>query len=506
MSTNSVYLAIPPVRVDGNTGELISDNLGNLRVTPATPAFDLNGLTWESSVFGDMHVAQRHDLVSINFNYGLPSQLLARVELWDSSSGVGTFTVNETVSGGTSSATGIIETIVTPIRIRVIRGAFTSGETITGVGITATESTATCVITKNATVNGQVTVTGSVCTVTGGTYASGSVSLESKQYAHFNAGHELGSFFTAAFDPTGVSADVSQFIGMSTRGGSDGYFVGYSGTSFGFMVRKAGATSAFIPRTSWNIDKLDGTGPSGVNMSSTIAQNLNIYHMKTGYLGIYGCLLCVTATSGKSFPVHFYTLINSGIVTAVADPHFIFRAEIIKNGGSLTPIIRTSSWNCYTTGPATSNAAPSRSAGHISSVVSVTTGAERFICTMTNKLTYGGVNNNAPAKIDSISIGIDANQTNGAVIRLRRNSPVKGTTQVDVDSLNSSCAVSTTGTSGFTGGEVLYLLQGGYGSGTNHIDATNHDLWVFPGESVTITAETTSTQAIRVGISWDEEL
>jgi hypothetical protein len=464
---------------------------------------DANGLPWECTPYGDLIVGTRHDSVSVNFTYGLPSQITARIELYDKSGGAGTFTVNETVSGGTSGATAIIETIVTPIRLRVIRGVLTDGETITGVGITAAESGATCVITKNVAVNGTVSTASSVCLLTSGTFATCRVALESKQYSSYNVGHEMGAFFSAAFDAAGVSAASTQYIGLSTRGGSDGYFVGYEGTAFGFLVRKGGVTVSHIAQTAWNIDKLNGLGPSRLDMSA-MAPNINTFHIKKGSGG-YGAILSVIGTNGRLYPVHFYTLINAGTATAVADPHFIVRAEITKTSGATTPQIRTTAWNAYYIGPNHYEMAPQRNSGFIAPAVSVTTGAERYICTITNKLTFAGVANNTPMRITSMSLGIDANATNGSVIRFRRNTPVTGTTQTDVNLLNSSCSTSTSGTAGFTGGEVIFTSQGGYGGGT-HTVSTNGHCWIMPGESLTITSESTSTQISRIGVHWEEGL
>lgn len=468
------------------------------------PYVDGNGLASENSAFGDRIVAQRHDLVSVAFVNNLPSQITSRIELWDKSGGAGTFTVNESVSGGTSGAVGIIETIVTPVRIRVVRGEFTSGETITGIGITATASGATCVITKNAAVNGTVTTASAVCLVTAGTLATCNVAIESKQYAGYNPGHELGSFFTAAFDAAGVSADSTQFLGLATRGGTGGYFIGYKGTSFGLHVRKNSVETAFIAQTAWNIDTLNGTGPSGLNMSS-IAPNLNIYHLKTGYLGVYGAMLSIIGTNGRLYPLHFYTLVNAGTVTTVLDPHLTVRAEIVKTSGATTPQIRTASWNAYTVGPTHAGNAPQRNSGFVGPLVSVTSGAERFLFSITNSLTYAGVPNNIPVRITGISVAVDTSATHGAVIRFRRNSPTVGMTQVALDALNSSCYSSVTGTSGFSGGEVIFSAQCGYGAGTNYPPVPD-GLWIMPGDSVTVTSESTSTQNTRVTITIEEGL
>jgi hypothetical protein len=500
----SWYKSADQIRDDGECGPLMSDERGRLRVVATGGNADSNGLTWEATPFGDLIVGQRNDLVSANFVYGLPSQLVARIELWDKSGGAGTFTANETVSGGTSGATAIIETIVTPIRLRVIQGALTDGETITGVGITAAASGATCVITKTIAANGGCSVASSVALITAGTAATCVVALESKQFASYAAGHELGAFFTAAFDAAGVSADSTQFLGLSTRTGSDGYFVGYSGVTFGLLIRKAGITASFIAQTAWNIDKFDGTGLSGLTMA--LGPTLSIYHMKTGYLGVYGVVLCVMGTDGRLYPAHFYTLINAGTATTVADPHFVIRAEIVKSSGATTPQIRSGSWNAYGVGPPPGDGAPPRNAGFVCPSVSVTTGAERFLFAITNKLTYAGVNNNAPILLESVSIGCDANATNGAVIRIRRNAATVGTTQVDIDALNSSAASSITGTSGFTGGGVIFTAQAGYGGGAMNVDLHGQNLWIMPGESVAVTSESTSTQATRVGLHWCEGL
>ena len=469
------------------------------------PFEDRAGLGWMSSAFGDLVVGQRRDLVTGTFVHGLPSLAFQRVERWDAAGGAGSLTANERVVGGTSNAVGIVEDVVSPIRIRVLSGVFQSGETITGVGVSAATTGGSRVITKNAAVNGEVTTSNSIATVASGTAATGSCALESAHLGPYSAGHELGSLFTAAFKTDAFVSGVDAFIGMFNRGGANGMGVGHLGSGpgigkHGLVVRRAGV-STFVPYDQFNIDPFDGNGPSGQTWDPS---KINIFRFQMGYLGVYGVLLSIVGTDGKWYPAHFYTAINSGLSAFILDPHLTMRAEVTKtSAGAVVAAAYTASWNVYAVAPTSIDLAPQRPNGYIRASISIATGAERYLFSLLNKLTYAGVANNTPMRLVSASLATDAAGSQSCVFRIRRNAPIAGGTFNDVSALNSCVSVDTAASSGFTGGDVVWNRQlGSSGSGVD--DLRGENIVIGPGESITITAETTTTQAIRPALRWEE--
>lgn len=467
------------------------------------PYADVAGLVGNNTLFGDKITAQRHDLVSCGFMYGLPSQTFQRIQRWDLSGGAGTFNANERVVGGTSGAIGIIEVVASPAKIRALSGAFTSGETITGVGVTATLSGATRVITANVAANGDQVITNSVFSITSGTNATGDNAIESAQTGAYAPGHELGAYFTGAWDTAAVVAGLTQFIGPLCRGGTDGYALGYSGTTFGLVVRKGGVDT-FIAQTAWNIDKADGTGTSGFTLNKA---TLNGFGAKTAYLGIIGALFYVIDRTGKWWPVHFETNINEGLVTIINNPQLTVRMEMVKTAaGATNGTMYSASWNLYTAGPTHAEQARQRvNATQRLAVNYLVATGENYSLTILNNLTFAGVANKTQIKLLGISVTSDATAANHSFVRIRRNNPLTGPMVFNaVSALNSCVSVDTAATGGFTAGttEFAYGVPGQSGV---PIDLSDKGLLLQPGESYTITITPTSNQITDVQFRWEEQ-
>lgn len=106
--------------------------------------------------------------------------------------------------------------------------------------------------------------------------ASGSrVVRQTKEYFVYQPGR--AHLFTGTITFATLTANCNQYVGMLDD--NDGVFWGAQGVTFGVGVRTSASGSpstTFIPRTSFNIDKLDGTGPSGMTIDLTKSQLLQI--------------------------------------------------------------------------------------------------------------------------------------------------------------------------------------------------------------------------------------
>ena len=137
-----------------------------------------------------------------------------------------------------------------------------------------------------------------------------------------------------------VNADAGK-VGQIRRWGyyddGDGLFWQLSGTSFGF-VRRTSTSGApvetFISQSAFNIDKVDGTGQSGLNIDFTKG---NIYEMQFQWLGVGNVELYVNGT-----PCHIIRnpnqLANPYMKTAVLPLSWEVQNMVASTGSSMMAI------------------------------------------------------------------------------------------------------------------------------------------------------------------------
>ena len=124
--------------------------------------------------------------------------------------------------------------------------------------------------------------------------------------------------------------------------------VGYFGTSNGIYLQLDGSTLSFVKRTSvngsvgeeftvnqsdWSVDKLDGTGPSGLTLDITKAQ---ILWMDIEWLGV-GSVRIGFVINGKFIICHIFHHANIIASTYITTASLPLRYEIENIGTTSTP-------------------------------------------------------------------------------------------------------------------------------------------------------------------------
>lgn len=132
---------------------------------------------------------------------------------------------------------------------------------------------------------------------------------------------------TGIFAP--AKANLNQYIGYGDD--YDGLFFTLQGVTPGVMVRSSVTdtpVNTFIPRTTWNIDKFDGTGPSGVTLDLTKVQ---IFMINFQWLGA-GRIRFSFNVDG--FQQICHEINNANVVTApfMTTPTLPIRYEIANVG------------------------------------------------------------------------------------------------------------------------------------------------------------------------------
>ena len=164
---------------------------------------------------------------------------------------------------------------------------------------------------------------------------------------HFNyqPGKSIVGNFSGVFNPeTNIIKRVGLFQGESAspHNPTDGVFLEASNSQVSFRVLKTVGTSVNLSaaQTSWNIDRLDGSGPSGLTIDFTKAQ---IIYIDYEWLGV-GRVRCGFVLEGKIYYTHEFTNLNGIAAPYMTGSNQPVRYEIRQIGtgsGSLKQICAT---------------------------------------------------------------------------------------------------------------------------------------------------------------------
>jgi hypothetical protein len=103
--------------------------------------------------------------------------------------------------------------------------------------------------------------------------AGDTIKRQSYSRMNYQPGKSQLAMFTLLLDANGGTTDVTRRVGLYD--GTDGVYLLQIGTAVAFAIEKNGSRTT-ISQSSWNLDKLDGTGPSGVTLDTTKVQILAI--------------------------------------------------------------------------------------------------------------------------------------------------------------------------------------------------------------------------------------
>jgi hypothetical protein len=121
---------------------------------------------------------------------------------------------------------------------------------------------------------------------------------------------------------------------------NDGYFFQTSGSSFGVVLRKTingVKTDTFISQSTWNLDKMNGLGPSGNTLDINKAQ---IYTMDYEWLGV-GRVRYGVVQKGILIYVHEINNYNSLDTVYLRNPNLPIRYEMSTHKNTTTGSLMT---------------------------------------------------------------------------------------------------------------------------------------------------------------------
>lgn len=143
-----------------------------------------------------------------------------------------------------------------------------------------------------------------------------------------------------------AAAGITRRVGLFDA--DDGMFLEQTSTGVRFVIRDGGAASETAEQADWNIDKLDGTGASGVTLDETRCQ---IFFVSYEWLGV-GSVVFGFFYNGA--PVVCHKMHHANLVTQVyvQTPNAPIRYEITNDGTGVESTFDQICSTVYTSGGA----------------------------------------------------------------------------------------------------------------------------------------------------------
>lgn len=316
--------------------------------------------------------------------------------------------------------------------------------------------------------------------------------LNTAMRAKYRNGQGLLIRFSCIFD-TPVSGNT-QFAGWGDS--EDGFFFGYSGTTFG-VCRRQNSVDFFTTQSDWNIDKFNGSGdtsnPSGELL---IQQQGNVYEMQIQWLGFGAIRFNIESNeSGQFEPAHVIKYANEYTTPSIINPSFpiFFQSKNTTNNTNI--VIKTGSIAAFVEGII------KYTGRNYSFSNSKATGTNTNVFTLQVPSTFRGKTNRSRILLKTISVLSDGTQ--GVTFKLVKNGTLSGTAFTGV-STYSMVNYDTTGTYSASTGRVIYTVELNK-SASDTVILQELDFFVEAGETLSIIGDGTNTGA-AVAVSWMEDV
>lgn len=293
------------------------------------------------------------------------------------------------------------------------------------------------------------------------TTADGTASIETLQSLRYPPGSQAQLQGTVAQLPVGEEyASCKARIGNFDN--EDGYGLYAINGEYGVFIRRyngiGNIVTTDIPSSQFNIDKLDGTGPSGFEINHA---NGNIYEISWIYFGHGPITFTIKAPDDSWVPFHRIEYPNTDPDTSISIPYIPVRAEIDNTGSGKAIELKLGSFSAgvYTgTGRDTTRRPRGFNLGAVPSTPLPSTFPKananlNYIVAFRSAETLGSRKNKIASLLNFVSIVLDGAQsatlelifnptvlTSGTWTQVQTNSPVEYTidTEFDLDTGEAS--------------------------------------------------------------------
>lgn len=305
--------------------------------------------------------------------------------------------------------------------------------------------------------------------------------ISRQNYPGWNT-EQVGSTVIFLADSVGPKADTFSL----TRGTA----LVVAGT-FATTLTGVASTDVWIPQASWNGDKLDGTGDSGINLDKTKG---NVFQIGIQYLGFGAITFSVETCNVPNNPtmtvVHVLNIPNTRTTTSQSQPTFPFTMAAYSAGSSTNVTVSVGSFACFLEGEKRLTGPRMTYTREVAAYVGSAASTYYPLMTIRNQSIYAGRANQSIVNLISVAAAHTDNTI--ATLYLIKNATLVGPVNYAVWSASSATCVDQGATTcTFTNNEqLLFTLPIGNASNANIVLADI--ILLQPGETITIAARCTS--------------
>ena len=271
----------------------------------------------------------------------------------------------------------------------------------------------------------------SITLSTGGTANGATAINQTKSYLRYQPGKSQHILMTGVLGAQ--KANVRSRIGYFDA--NDGLYFEMDGTNGAAVVQRSSTSGSpvntVVLQASWNLDKMDGTGPSGVTVDFSKAQ---IFHIDAQWLGV-GRVRFGFNINGKLYLAHQF--LNANVITSpyMNTASLPCRAEITNTGvaGSTTTMKQICMSVASEGGTNTPSVLDFSASNGVTAISAGTTRTP--IISIRPKTTFNSISNRFMINIQSVDIVNNGVQT--IFFEVVYNGTLTGAAFADVDTTNS---------------------------------------------------------------------
>lgn len=340
-------------------------------------------------------------------------------------------------------------------------------------------------LTTTVANGGTATVENDMLKLTTSTATNGSSKVETKRPIRYRPGKEAFAYFTAMWDNEGV-AGCKQRIGIFN--GTDGFYVGFNGTDFVVGYSTAGSdtevTQANMSGDNTYIDELDFT-------------KLNIFRISYGWLGTAPATFEFLGSDHHWHELHVIEFQNTLTRPSVDNPSLPLCAHVTKTSGATDVVMRSASWLGGVHGE--DHSPGDRYDTGVVAATGIST--EAVLINFHNVTTFQSKTNRV--EVEGVRLSMSSEGNKPAIVKIYKNLTITSPSWTDIDATNSVLQTDTAGT--VTPSNANLLFEYNLARSDSIIDdIRDMDMIIEPGETVTITGQSSVSTDLTFSARWRE--
>ena len=326
----------------------------------------------------------------------------------------------------------------------------------------------------------------------------GSASLSSRIRAYAQPGQGFSCTFAAIYG--NGDSESSQIAGIGNILADDitisnGFFFGLTDGVFGIIYINNSATMT-IPQNNWNVDPMDGSGPSSIDFNYANGNIFKIQYQQLEFGNIN--FFIESPITGQPILVHRIEYANANTVPSISNPGLQLMAQVVSSGASIE--LEISSMSLYIEGDLNPYLGIRN---NVSSSTIVGTSPSNVL-TIQDNLIFSSITNQLMVIPDQLSLFNSSTSGEDAIFSVYLNPAVGGSPSFSDLSAYSAVSYDTNGTT-VTGGTLVGSFFLPSGSDLS-IKISDYGIQLSPGDRLVVAcAAITSTVTVYASISWLEQ-